>query len=352
MNRMMVGLAVAMTVGAVWAAAPTVAELNAKFGKDGKVSFRADAKGEPIAVLKDANGVCEIALRGAHVQKCEFAGDEHPLLYVPKTGYYPVGDDRAFIHGGVPLLWPWFGGSGAPKLPLAWWQTCLNCVGCSYKPVEGPFHATSRYSLFSVREVSSVKGETSITLILGPCPEVAEFTSGVFELEYRITLGNHKLGLALTTKNLGPEPFKVREGYHPYFAVSNCFALTLDGVDGCWYESTRDLPYDLDQIWHGKVPEWPGCDQFKFKEPKSVITLSDPNWKRDIVLTTTGARDVITWCQDLKSAKKGGMNIKAKESYDFFCIEPANYYAASEVSVQQGETHTFETIITVKENRK
>ena len=350
MNKLMIGLMAVAAAFDASAAGPTVEELNAKFGEKERVSFRADAKGEPIAVLKDVNGSCEIMLRGAHVISCAFAGDEHPLLYVPRMGYVGRPNDRSFIHGGVPLLWPWFGSSGAPEMPS--WHRWMNKFGFSFE-LEAPFHATARYSLFSVKEVSAKGAETSITLLLKPCEEVAEYTDGDFELEYRITLGAHKLGLRLTTKNVGEDLFRYREGYHPYFCVSNCFGVMLDGVDGCVYESSRDLPYDLKHVWHGKVPEWPGCDLFKFKEEKSVITLEDPAWKRAIVLTTTGGRDVVTWCQDMKGKGDGStMNIYKDESYNYFCIEPSNFYKESEIALRQGESHTFETVITVKEIAK
>ena len=349
MNKLMIGLMAVTAAFAVSAAGPTAEELNVKFGVKERVSFRADAKGEPIAVLKDANGSCEVMLRGAHVISCAFAGDAHPLLHVPKQGYVAKPDERGFIHGGVPLLWPWFGSSGAPQF-RSWWRRGLNALGCSLE-LEGPFHATARYSLFSVKEVSAKGAETSITLLLTPCEEVAEYTDGDFELEYRITLGAHKLGLRLTTKNVGEDPFVYREGYHPYFEVSDCYATTLDGVEGCVYESSRDLAWDVKHVWHGKVPEWPGCDLFKFKEPKSRIVLEDPGWKRNIVLTTTGGRDVVTWCQDVKGASKGTMNILPEECRNFFCIEPSNFYKQSEIALKKGESHTFETVITV-EGRK
>ena len=350
MKELIAGLMMVAATAAV-ANELSIEELNAKHGVKGRVSFAEDAKGEPIAVLRDANGSCRVALRGAQVQSCSFAGDEHPLLYEPKTGYRAVSGARDFVHGGVPLLWPWFGSSGAPQF-RSWWRRGLNALGCSFE-LEGPFHATARYSLFAVKNVSAEGDETSVTLVLGPCAEVSEYTPGKFELEYRITLGAHRLGLQLTTKNLGEEPFRYREGYHPYFAVSDCYAVTLSGVDGCVYESSRDLPCDVTHVWQGKVPEWPGCDLFKFKQPASVITLEDPAWKRLIVLTTTGARDVVTWCQDVRGTKGGmAMNILPEECRSYFCIEPSNFYPESEITLAQGESHTFETIITVKENAK
>ncbi|MDY3228112.1 MAG: hypothetical protein SOW92_00505, partial [Kiritimatiellia bacterium] len=87
---MKITLLVAALAAVLFASAATIEELNARFGANGRVSFRADENGEPIVDLKDANGLCSVKLRGAHVTDCRFTGDEHPLLFVPKMGYVPV----------------------------------------------------------------------------------------------------------------------------------------------------------------------------------------------------------------------------------------------------------------------
>lgn len=296
------------------------------------VSFAADANGDPVAIVSNAYGSCTVALRGGYVLACAFAGDAHPLVYVPKTGYRRVSPD-AFVHGGIPLLWPWFGSMGAPS-------------------PEAPFHATARSALFALESVEDSADATALVLSLGPCADVSAWTPGDFALEYRVALGDHRLSLRTTTTNCGRGEFRFRGGYHPYFAVSDCYAVTLSGVDGCVYESTRDLPQDVTHVWKGKVPEWPGCDQFRFAEPKSVVTLEDSAWARDIVLSTTGARDVVTWCQDVKGTRGGkAMNIQPEECRDYFCVEPSNFYDASEVVLRPGESHALETVISVV-NRK
>ena len=342
LQRMLALTAAALTATSLYASS---GELNARWGREGRIAFHDDEHGEPVVHLTDANGECSVKLRGAHVTSCSFTGEKHPLLYIPITGYRAVPGERDFIHGGVPLLWPWFGSSGEPE-DGTWRKWCRKFR----LPVreEPPFHATGRYSLFSVKAVEAGKETTSVTLALGPCAEVSEYTPGDFALEYTIVLGAKSLGLRLKVTNHGEEIFRYREGYHPYFCVSDCYAVTLSGVDGCRYESSRDLPYDCDHVWRGAVPEWPGCDLFRFTEPKSVITLSDPAWKRDIVLKTTGAKDVVTWCQDVKGAAKGTMNILPEECRDYFCIEPSNFYPESEIALAKGESHVFETVIELK----
>lgn len=321
------------------AAPESVEELNKRVGVDGRIEFRADTYGEPIVRMSSTAGYCDVRLRGAHIHNCVFTADKHPLLFSPSKGYEEKPAGRTFLHGGVPLLWPWFGGVGAPKDPS--WRKRLRKWGFPVK-AEAPFHATSRYSLFTVRSVDTKDpAVTKVTLGLRQCPEVAEYTEGEFDLEYTITLANLKLTLSLKTTNLGDAPFTYREGYHPYYAVSDCFDVTLDGFDGCPYESTRDLPNDVKGIWKGTVRTWPGCDIFKFKTEKSKVILTDPNWKRRIILDTTGAKDVVTWCQDIKGTKRGTSNIKPEEARRYMCIEPSNFHDSSEITLKKGESHVF-----------
>ena len=56
----------------------------------------------------------------------------------------------------------------------------------------------------------------------------------------------------------------------------------------------------------------------------------------------------MTWCQDVKGASKGTMNIRPEECRDYFCIEPSNFYHESEIALESGESHTFETVISVR----
>ena len=301
--------------------------------------------------LENRFGTCEIALRGAQVMSCAFKGDEYPLLFTPARGY--DFDPRKiggcpFIQGGVPLLWPWFGGSGAPSAPEgynSWWSRKKREWGWE-KRFDPPFHAMARYSLFTADKPVETAAGTSVTLRLTRCPEVEEYFPYDYELAYTITLGDHSLTLDLVTKNTGDRAFPLRSGYHPYFDVANCFQTTMDGFDGCRYDSTRDLPYDHDHIWRGTTPEWPGCDIYRMEEPKSKVTVTDLVRRRAIVVETTGAKDVVTWVQDAKGAE--GVNIMKCEAYRYVCVEPANYHPESEVTLEPGKSHRFCTKMSVK----
>lgn len=357
MNRFAILPLAALAVAAVGCTSSEPVRLDAAALNDTEscpgVSYRSDFNGEPIVIISNAFGRCEVGLRGAHVLSCAFAGDEHPLLYVPDVGYRPLPGPRDFIHGGVPLLWPWFGGSGAPAESIGHFirRTCLFGLGGA-KEKWSPFHATARYSRFEVESATATAAGTSVTLLLRQCPEVEEWTPGDFELRYRITLGDHRLRLGLTTTNVGSGTFRYREGYHPYFQVSATTNVYLTGAQGCPYESEQELDGGKgDRICRMKVREQPGCDLFKFRNRPNVVTLEDPVWKRDITLTTSGAGDVVTWGQDVEGADGRGMNILRHEAPKYFCIEPSNYYAESETALEPGQSHTFATEITVTPRR-
>ncbi len=316
----------------------------------GEVIWRTDRNGDPVAEIRNAHGECTVALRGAQVTACRFAGDEHPLLFVPAAGFdsAPVGDE--FVHGGVPLLWPWFGSSGAPEPERpSWWGRLLIGWGWRERPAAAPFHATARQALFTDGGVREGAAGTTLVLKLGPTELSRRWFPHEFELEYGITLGPRALALRLVTHNRNADgrAFAYGVGYHPYLLTSDCYCTWMEGLDGAAYESTRDLPCDREGkgVWSGRLPVWPGCDLFKLPGANRV-TLVDPGWRRRITLATDGGGDVVTWIQnkELTHVK----NVALREIRDFVCIEPANFYPDRWPTVAAGGSHAFQTTIRVE----
>ncbi len=318
----------------------------------GSISYAPDKNGSPVATIKNASGECRVALRGAQVTACHFAGDAHPLLFVPKAGYDNRPIDDNFVHGGVPLLWPWFGSSGAPVPPKpTWWQRRKIAWGwMDPMPHEAPFHATARQGLFTVAGEKDGPDATTLVLKLVPDALSRKWFPHDFELIYEITLAPHALALKLVTRNLNKDgkAFGYGVGYHPYLRTSSCFGVHLEGFDGAVYESSRDLPRDFDgtNVWRGDLPIWPGCDLFKMPGEGSAITLVDPAWARRITVRTTGGNDVVTWIQD--KSVKDIINIDRSEINDYVCIEPANFYPERWPTVPAGGEHVFQSVITVE----
>ncbi|MCQ2389367.1 MAG: hypothetical protein MJ138_06610 [Kiritimatiellae bacterium] len=313
------------------------------------ISYAPDKNGDPVATIKNASGECRVALRGAQVTACRFAGDEHPLLFAPKAGFdsRPVGDE--FVHGGVPLLWPWFGSSGAPVPPKpTWWERRKIAWGwMDPPPREAPFHATARRGLFAVAGEKDGADETTLALKLTPDDFSRKWFPHDFELRYEITLAPHALTLRLVTRNLNKDgrAFGYGVGYHPYLRTSNCFNTWLEGFDGATYESTRDLPCDAagGNVWRGKLPVWPGCDLFKMPGEGSAVALVDPAWSRRITIRTTGGSDVVTWIQN--KSLEHVFNVDRSEINDYVCVEPANFYPDRWPTVPAGGEHAFQTVI-------
>ncbi len=332
---MKTGLVCLMMAAALAAAGDEVAELNARWGKGENVTFASDRRGDPVVTLRNAHGACAVALRGAKTVSWIPAGGEE-VFFVPEAGIdCKVRKWQDWVHGGMPIVWPWFGSKGMPQ--EGWWARKTREWGWSDEP--GPFiHGFARYQLFTVAAAGHDGARTWIKLSLRPSDETRKYLPRAFELDYTITLGAD-LGFELVTRNVDSEPFSIYEGYHPYFRVGNGFRTFVRGFDGFKYTSNRYLEYDLTHVWEGDLPIGPGCDIFDMKEMRSRTALVDPTMNRALALTTTGGRDVLTCFMPCSRWSDRDENLLNREVKSAVCLEPANYNRP--VEVKPGESHVF-----------
>ncbi len=67
--------------------------------------------GLPVVQVKTARSTAEIYLHGAHVTHFQKTGDA-PLLWMSQKSKF---DEVSAIRGGIPVIFPWFGGrEGSP----------------------------------------------------------------------------------------------------------------------------------------------------------------------------------------------------------------------------------------------
>lgn len=339
MTTFITRLALAGTAAMCFAATAGEAEikdLTAKWAKPGRIAFRADKNGDPVVQLAGKYGTAEIMTRGGKTLSWKPTGGEE-VFFVPKEGADLNLDDLyGWLHGGCPIVWPWFGGAGMPQ--ESWWSRTCREWGWSDRHAPN-IHGFARSTLFTV-EAAKVDGDkTSLVLSMTDSEQSREFVPYVFKLTLTVTLGE-TLAYSLVTENRGTEEFSLREGYHPYFLVSNCFHTWAQGFDGFHYSTNRRLEHDDNHVWQGDLPISPGCDIFDMKEPKSVTWLCDPGMKRKIRVASTGDRDVLTCCFwfDPSGRQENLPNAEVKRTV---CIEPASYNRAAVVTVKPGESHVF-----------
>jgi galactose mutarotase-like enzyme len=165
------------------------------------------ASGEPavgeLLVLEDANSRVEVApQRGGLVTSFQIDGRE--LLYMEPAS---LADASKNVRGGIPVLFP------SPGK--------LRGDAFSYEGKRGAMkqHGFARNLPWKLSET---------TLILDADAQTrAQFP---WDFQYRLTLGLHRnrLRLGIAVQNTGAEVLSFGLGFHPYFALENKVAATID----------------------------------------------------------------------------------------------------------------------------
>ena len=110
------------------------------------------------------------------------------------------------VHGGIPICWPWFGGRGAAL----------------------PSHGLVRYIPWRL-DASSKDG--TLAFIAESTPETKALWPHDFRLRAAFSMpAPDTLEVSVTETNTGDAPFESAFGLHPYFALADAEAATLDGV--------------------------------------------------------------------------------------------------------------------------
>ena len=140
--------------------------------------------------LAEGDSTCVVDTFGARVVSCKAHGQE--LLWTPETG---VVRDPVWSHGGIPVVWPWFGRLG---------EGVKDIHGYAWK------------NEFAVR----ARSKSSLTLAL-------ETESASLEVEIRL---GAELALSLRTTNRSRFPAPFAFGFHPYFRVGERDRTVVEGV--------------------------------------------------------------------------------------------------------------------------
>ena len=184
-----------------------IQELNRAFGVAGRIAFRPGPCGEPIAVLVEEHGACEVALYGAHVLSYRPTGHS-PVLWMAKD-FMATPPGKA-IRGGIPVCWPWFG---------------------AHPEGAGAAHGFARTSRWNLLRTDYDSYSTALTLVLEDTPETRALWPHRFHLELSVRVGAN-LKVTLAAENTGAEPFTMTEALHAYFRVKDIREAKVSGLDG------------------------------------------------------------------------------------------------------------------------
>lgn len=155
-------------------------------------------------VLSNRCGRVGISLVGAQVLSYVPAGSGDVLF---RPADMDFTKDR-FMHGGIPVCWPWFSRCGEPGSQM---------------------HGLVRRVRWQVAELTNGVTASRAVLTVASSEWTREIWPHDFKLRYTVELGE-RLELKLLAENTDVRPFKVTAGFHPYFRVADPAQMTVRGL--------------------------------------------------------------------------------------------------------------------------
>ncbi|MDQ1453441.1 MAG: glucose-6-phosphate 1-epimerase [Acidobacteriaceae bacterium] len=297
-----------------------VDELNARFGLKDALRFEDGPGGLTRARIATDRATAEIYLQGAHVARWQPASAAHPVLFLSDKSHFEVGKA---IRGGVPLVFPWFA-ERKDGLP-------------------GGMHGFARTLPWEVVAAERRAEGVALSFKLLPNQTTRDLGFDHFVLVYEVVVGA-TLTLALEVENVGDTPLRFDEALHAYYSVSDVRQIEVSGIG--------DTDY-LDRADNAK-PKHQGVGAIRFAgetdqlhlNTQEAVTISDPVWRRRMVIEKRGSKSTVVW--NPWQAKASALADLGAEAWPHFvCVEPANA-AENAVTVAPGATHTMGMTVRVE----
>ncbi len=246
----------------------------------------------------------EIYLHGAHITSWIPAGGSEVLFLSPKAIFRP----GASIRGGVPIIFPQFGGMG--QLPAHGFARNLTWDLTESAPDHAILHLRESESELSIWPHK-------------------------FELEYTVRIGGNQLEMSLKVTNTDSTPFEFTAALHTYLRVRDLHHTTVGGLKGVWLADRTNTSTDIKRETTQK-DEWlkfPGeVDSIYFDVVDPVQLVQD---EQKTTVEKSGFSDVVVWnpgrekCEASKDMLPDGY-------LEFVCIEAVA--VEKPIKLEPGET--------------
>ncbi len=294
--------------------------LNAQYGLKDTLFFDAGPGGLTRATITSDAATAEVYLQGAHVAHWQPAGAEHPVLFLSEKSHFEAGKA---IRGGVPLVFPWFA-ERKGGLP-------------------GGMHGFARTLPWEVAATELRPEGVALSFKLLPNQTTRDVGFDHFVLVYEVVLGA-TLSLTLEVENVGDSPLTLEEALHAYYSVSDVRQIEVSGLS--------DTDY-LDRADNAK-PKHQGAGAIRFAgetdqlhlNTRAAVTISDPGWKRRIVIEKRGSESTVVWNPWIEKARAMA-DFGDDEWPGMVCVEPANA-AENAVTVAPGTVHSMGITVRVE----
>lgn len=232
----------------------------------GRVTVFSGKGNLPAIRVETAISEAEVYLHGAHVTAFQKKGGA-PLLFM--SGSSDFLPDKP-IRGGVPVIFPWFGGR------------------------EGlPGHGTARITDWDLTE-SLLLPDDSVRLSFHlPCTEPAN-------VEFIVTVGD-SLVMEFAVTNTGTADFTFENCLHTYFHISDIHGIEVAGLKGARY---TDSLTDSDHIEEADSIRFTAETDRIYQDTAATAEIRDPALGRSIFVRKSGSRSTVVWNPWIDKAKR------------------------------------------------
>lgn len=297
------------------------AELNSRFGVPGVVTFDEGKGGLTRVRVTSPAADAEIYVHGAHVTHFQPKGHARPVLFMSGESLF---DPAKPIRGGVPLIFPWFGGHATDA--------------------KAPAHGFARTTPWTVTDVRvGADARAVITLALGPSENSRKHWPHDFAATFTVGVAK-ALDMTLEVVNTSPGEIRYEEALHTYLVVGDINRTTIDGlagktfidkVDGAARKKQGPGPFNLT-----------GETDRVYLDTPDTVTVNDAANGRKIVVSKSGSASTVVWNPWIAKSKAMA-DFGDEEWPGMLCIETANA-ADNAVKLKAGDRHTMRATIAVQ----
>lgn len=275
-----------------------IEQLQSQFGVSGAVTFAAGNNGLPKMLLSHASGAsAEIYLHGAHVTSWkDQRGDE--LFFVSRESWF--APDKP-IRGGIPVIFPQFGGGPLPQ------------------------HGLARISDWApVQTGVGEDGAVRVLLGLTDSPATQALWPHPFALELGVQLRADNLTVTYRVKNTGRETFDYFAVLHTYFRVADIRQTALYGLQGITFiDSLRE---DIREVEARPVIRFAEETDRIYVDAPNTLCLKDEANNRTFTIEKCEMPDVVVWNPWIEKAQR--MPDFGDDEYQWMvCVETGNMAA-------------------------
>jgi D-hexose-6-phosphate mutarotase len=263
----------------------------------GRVTVSSGSGGLPLLRVRSDHSTAEIYQHGAHVTGFQKHG-EAPLLFMSAASEFHV--DKP-IRGGVPVIFPWFGGR------------------------EGMVaHGFARLAEWDLVAAGVLPGGAVKVCFRLPADDPHRVT-------FDVTVGA-SLIMELTVANSGAAPFSFESCLHTYFQIGDIRQVRVVGLHGARYH---------DQLLAADLTESAAAIRFAaetdriYQDSGAAVEIIDPVLERIIEVRKTGSKSTVVWNPWIEKSRRMP-DFGDDEYLRMVCVESGNVREHT-VTLQPGE---------------